>query len=115
MKQSDLVALGDILRRLGRRELPPTSDEIRLLRLDLEEYERELTTTERHLSQAKDMNPDQPVNWPGHISTFAEDMVFHAKRLGRDVHGVFNERKLIASPTSTVVDVLRQFDEAKIG
>lgn len=60
-----------------------------------------------------DEDPDKVVRWLGDIGTFASDMVYHAKRMGRAVRGDFNNIALIARPDSTEKDVLEQWSRVQ--
>lgn len=60
-----------------------------------------LETAERRRQQRVDLlqRPDtEPVRWIGDIGTFCEDLVFHAKALGRNVRGEFNGVPIVAAP-----------------
>lgn len=54
--------------------------------------------------------PDaEPVEWMGDISSFCEDLVFHAKRLARPVRGKFNNVPVVAYPDSSPADLARGY------
>jgi hypothetical protein len=106
-----LASIGEELADLARRDLPPGSHEIRALRLKLHECERSFETYERRIWQAEEIekHPDEPVRWLGDIYAFTEDLVYAAKRLNREIRGVFNDVQLAAKPSSAVSEVLAQY------
>lgn len=108
----NLASIGIEICELAYRPEPATYQELRQLRQALEEIEREADIAEMRIRQAEDLERGgEPVSWLGTIDTFAADLVFHAKRLGRDVRGLFNKIPLVATPTSTAEDIIKQWEK----
>jgi hypothetical protein len=94
------------------QSLPSTIEELRTLENNAHARRMELETIQRREWQAEVLAKGETAELPfgaGDIGNFCQDLVFHAKRLGRPMKGEFNGRTMEALPDSTPQEIYRMW------
>ena len=113
--QLRILSIANALTVLGTQREAPQAHQIKQLRFGLEECMSFLIVEERRAEQARSLEGTGALHSePGdEVQTFIGDLVFHAKRLQRDVDGVFRNVALTASPTDNVQTLSDRYFETK--